>query len=117
MRIQKHPILQFDTGREVRFTFDGRELTGREGEPVAASLLANGISVMRRTEKGHEPRGVFCGIGQCCECMVVVDGKPNIRSCITPLREGMRVESQSGFGRIGTELAGDVPPSDPEAEP
>ncbi len=104
MRIREHPILSYKTGRPVRFTMDGTELTGMEGEPIASALMANGVFQFRHTEKAGEPRGVFCGIGQCCECMVIVDGKPNVRSCITPLKEGMRVQTQEGFGQIGGEL-------------
>ena len=105
MRVFEHPILTYPRGRTVTFTMDGKELTGYEGEPVAAALMAAGIFRFRRTEKERGPRGVFCGIGQCCECMVVIDGVPNVRSCVTPLREGMRVETQEGFGVIGEEVA------------
>ena len=104
MRIEEHPILTYKTGRPVRFTMDGIELTGMEGEPIASALMASGIFTFRHTEKEGGPRGVFCGIGQCCECMVIADGKPNVRSCITPLKEGMQIRTQEGFGQIGGAL-------------
>lgn len=104
MRIKEHPIVTYRQGRTVGFTMDGKPLTGIEGEPIASALIANGIQAFRHTQKHHEPRGLFCGIGQCTDCMVVVDGTPNVRACITPLREGMRVETQEGFGRLGVEL-------------
>ena len=98
-RIEEHPILgKIKKGRQVSFTFDGRELKGYEGEPVAAALKAAGVMVHRYTAKQHKPRGVFCAIGRCTDCVMIVDGKPNIRTCITPLREGMNVQTQYGTG-------------------
>ena len=100
-RIKEHPIVTYPEGREVAFTFDGRPMTGREGQPIAAALMDNGISVFRVTEKLKQPRGLFCGIGQCNDCVVVVDGRPNVRSCVTPLEEGMAIETQKGLGKAG----------------
>ena len=54
--------------------------------------------VHRYTKKQHKPRGIFCAIGRCTDCVMIVDGKPNIRTCITPLREGMEVQTQYGVG-------------------
>lgn len=96
-RIAVHPILGVqEKGRAVSFTYDGRTLEGREGEPIAAALKAAGVMVHRYTQKQHRPRGVFCAIGRCTDCVMVVDGKPNIRTCVTPLREGMTVRTQYG---------------------
>lgn len=61
-----------------------------------AALRVAGIMVHRYTKKKHEPRGVFCAIGRCTDCVMVVDGKPNVRTCITPLRAGMDVRTQYG---------------------
>ncbi|GEM_PF-34794 len=98
-RITEHPILgKIEKGRKVNFTFDGREFAGYEGEPIAAALKANGVAVHRYTAKLHKPRGIFCAIGRCTDCVMVIDGKPNIRTCITPLREGMNVQTQYGTG-------------------
>jgi aerobic-type carbon monoxide dehydrogenase small subunit (CoxS/CutS family) len=52
--------------------------------------------VHRYTAKRHEPRGIFCAIGRCTDCVMVVDGVPNVRTCMTPLTEGMRVQTQYG---------------------
>jgi predicted molibdopterin-dependent oxidoreductase YjgC len=99
MRLSEHPILgQAELGQSVNFTFDGQELRGYEGEPVAAALKAAGIQVHRYTKKTKSPRGVFCAIGRCTDCVMVVDGRPNVRTCVTPLTEGMRVETQYGSG-------------------
>lgn len=99
MRIKEHPILgSAPAKRMVSFTFDGNPLTGLEGEPIAVALKENGVMVHRYTTKEHTPRGVFCAIGRCTDCVMVVDGQPNTRTCITSLREGMRVETQHGVG-------------------
>lgn len=96
-RIEEHPILgKTQKGKQVTFTFDGKELTGYEGEPVAAALKAAGVMVHRYTQKEHKPRGIFCAIGRCTDCVMIVDGMPNIRTCVTPLQEGMTVQTQYG---------------------
>lgn len=100
MRITEHPVLGTTPEmREVTFTFDGKQLSGMEGEPIAAALKAAGVVVHRYTKKQHEPRGIFCAIGRCTDCVMIVDGKPNIRTCITPLAEGMTVQTQDGVSQ------------------
>lgn len=97
MRIENHPVLgEYDKGKLVNFEFDGKELTGFEGEPVAMALKAAGVMVHRHTMKYGEPRGIFCAIGRCTDCVMIVDGKPNVRTCVTPLSEGMIVQTQYG---------------------
>lgn len=95
MRIKEHPILDFPTaGPWVQITVNGQEIRARDGEPVAAAILAAGVKVFRRTPKLHEPRGVYCAIGRCTDCVMRVDGVPSVRTCVTPARDGMVVESQ-----------------------
>lgn len=100
MRISSHPILSFEAKKVVSFTFEGRPMSGLEGEPIAAALHDNGVLVLRHSIKKHRPRGFFCAIGRCSSCLMVVDGVPNIRTCVEPLREGMVVLRQSGKGTI-----------------
>ncbi|HCJ09198.1 MAG: (2Fe-2S)-binding protein [Lachnospiraceae bacterium] len=96
-RIMEHPILGITPeGKKVTFTFDGKELTGMEGEPIAMALKNAGVMVHRYTAKRHEPRGIYCAIGRCTDCVMIVDGKPNIRTCITPLAAGMEIQTQYG---------------------
>lgn len=104
MRVEKHPVLgDREVGRSVTVTVDGREITAVEGEPIAAALLAHGIKVMRKTPRFGEPRGIFCGIGRCTDCIMTVDGVPNVRTCVTPVRAGMVITSNlqevNGDGR------------------
>lgn len=97
MRISEHPILGVPEEKAVvAFTYDGKPITGLEGEPIAIALEAAGIMIHRYTKKQHKPRGIFCAIGRCTDCVMVVDGKPNIRTCITPLLAGMTVQTQYG---------------------
>ncbi len=94
-RIRTHPILDFpDQGPWITITVNGQPVQAREGEPVAAAMMAAGLKVFRRTPKLHSPRGVFCAIGRCTDCVMRVDGTPSVRTCVTPARDGMVVESQ-----------------------
>ena len=96
-RITNHPILGETPERKlVKFTYDGKTLEGYEGEPIAAALKAAGILIHRYTKKEHTPRGIFCAIGRCTDCVMVVDGVPNVRTCVTPLKAGMKVQTQYG---------------------
>jgi len=97
MRIKNHPILgKLDKGREVRFFYDGKEYTGREGEPVAAALYAAGIRIHSYSPRKKRPRGIFCMIGKCTDCVMVINGRPNLRTCVTTLEEGMDIRTQMG---------------------
>jgi aerobic-type carbon monoxide dehydrogenase small subunit (CoxS/CutS family) len=77
-------------GRRIEFTVDGVAVEAFEGESVAAALLAAGRRRLRETGRRSEPRGFYCGIGLCFECAMVVDGR-RVRTCVTPVRDGMRV--------------------------
>lgn len=99
-RIENHIILgNLEEGKEVRITVDGKQISAREGEPILSALLASGIQVQNVSEKKHEPRGYFCGIGRCTGCVMTVNGDPNVRTCITPVEDGMVVETQDGLGK------------------
>lgn len=99
-RINEHPILGVPLkGKMVKFLYDGREVEGYEGEPISAALKSAGVMVHRYTKKQHKPRGIFCAIGRCTDCVMIVDGKPNVRTCVTPLREGMKIRTQYGVSQ------------------
>ncbi len=99
-RIWEHPILVFKRDKKVKFFFEGQEVEAYEGESVAAALYAIGIDVFSYSAKLSRPRGAFCMIGKCSSCFMIVDGIPNTRTCIEPVREGMRVERQHGLAPI-----------------
>ena len=93
MRITEHPILQFNRKREITFFYNGHKIKAFEGETIASALHAAGVKVLSHSVKYNRPRGFFCGIGKCSSCLMRVNGVPNIRTCITPVEDGMVVES------------------------
>lgn len=103
-RVRDHPILgKLPERRVVHLTFDGQSIAALEGEPILAALAAHGIRRCRTTAARGEPRWSYCGIGRCTDCVMVVNGVPNVRTCVTPVVEGMRVETQYGRGHWGVE--------------
>jgi sarcosine oxidase, subunit alpha len=98
-RIRDHPVLgALGPAPMVSFTFDGATVEGRAGEPIAAALLAAGYRVLRTMPRFGDSRGGYCMIGRCADCLVVVDGEPNVPACVTPVAAGLDVRSQRGFG-------------------
>ena len=81
-----------ERGRPIKLTVDGEAIEAYEGETVAAALIASGRRVFH-TIPGGQPRGIFCGIGVCFDCMVTVDDAERVRACITPVRDGMRIST------------------------
>jgi predicted molibdopterin-dependent oxidoreductase YjgC len=99
MRIEDHPILgKAPERRSVTIVVDGKPITALEGEPIAAALAASGKRVFRHTKKRGEPRGYFCGLGRCSDCLMTVNGVPQVRTCITLVEDGMCVDTQEGLG-------------------
>jgi predicted molibdopterin-dependent oxidoreductase YjgC len=86
-------------GPAVTILLDGRPVRAHAGETVATVLIAEGHTATRTTA-GGQPRGLFCGMGVCFDCLVVVDGTPNTRACMTFVAEGMDVRRQAGHGPI-----------------
>jgi hypothetical protein len=81
------------------FDFDGRPVPFAAGQSVGAALVAAGILSWRITRVESRPRGIFCGIGICFDCLVTVDGRPNERACLVPAEVDMTVRRQEGTGR------------------
>jgi predicted molibdopterin-dependent oxidoreductase YjgC len=99
MRIEEHPIFgELPEKTSVTIFVDGEPVAAQEGEPIAAALMAAGKRVFRFTRKRQEARGYFCGLGRCTDCAMTVNGIPQVRTCITPVEEGMQVETQYGSG-------------------
>ncbi|MFO8164101.1 MAG: FAD-dependent oxidoreductase [Desulfatiglandales bacterium] len=98
-RIDKHPILEIPERKEVEFSWNGKRFTGYEGEMIASALFANDIHIFGHHPKDDSPQGMFCANGQCSQCLVIADGLP-VKSCMTPLREGMDVRSVDGQPKL-----------------
>ncbi|MEK8145503.1 (2Fe-2S)-binding protein [Streptomyces sp. M10(2022)] len=83
---------------QFEFSIDGRPVNALPGQSVAAALWAAGILTWRTTRVNGQPRGAFCGIGSCFDCLATVNGRPNRRACLLPVRPGDRVTTQEGDG-------------------
>lgn len=73
---------------------DGQPVRAIEGESVASALLAAGLQVTRHTAVSGAPRGPWCMMGACFDCVAIVDGRRGVRTCMTSVREGLRVDTQ-----------------------
>src|SRR5262245_59085049 len=94
-RVGAGPAELVDRTKPSTFSFDGRTVSGFEGDTIASALASRGIDVVSRSFKYHRPRGLLCCAGRCPNCLVDVDGTPNKRACTTPARQGMKVRSQN----------------------
>jgi predicted molibdopterin-dependent oxidoreductase YjgC len=100
MRVEDHPILGKDERKKkINIYVDDKLIQALEGDTIAAALLAQRIRINRYTKKKNEPRGLYCGIGRCTDCIMIVNGIPNIRTCVTFVEEGMKVETLKGLGQ------------------
>jgi sarcosine oxidase subunit alpha len=86
-----------DVNREIiSFSFDGQTVGAMRGDSVATALLAAGLTVCRTTAISGAPRAPYCLMGICFECLVTIDGMTSRQACLTPVTDGMRVETQRG---------------------
>lgn len=83
------------------FSFDGEAIEFHNGQTVGAALVKARILSWRTTRKQGRPRGLFCGIGICFDCLITVNGSPNQRACLVAAAGGMSVRTQHGTGSDG----------------
>ena len=83
----------------LELSIDGRTLLARPGQSVGAALIEAGIRSWRTTRVQRRPRGIFCGIGVCYDCLVTIDGVPNQRACLVTAEAGMAL--QTGGAEVG----------------
>ena len=98
LRIKEHPILEFNHDEVIRFTYNGKPVEGIKGDTIASALHNLGIRKLSHSIKYNRARGFYCAIGNCASCNMIVDSVPNVRTCITVLKEGMVVETQTNKG-------------------
>ncbi len=96
-RLDPHPAQIIDRSRAVVFDYEGKPVQAYEGDTVASALYAAGTRTFGRSFKYHRPRGLLCGAGRCPNCLMTVDGVPNVRSCTEKVRSGMRVRHQNAW--------------------
>ena len=100
MRIRTHPIIDFKKRKELPFYFQKKKIVGEEGDTIASALHAAGVTTLTTSLRYDNPRGFFCGIGKCSSCLMRVNGVPNVRTCIAPLKEGIYVEMQEKLAEL-----------------
>ncbi len=93
--------------RPVAITFEGEAVSAREGDTVAAALLAAGLAATRTTPVSGAPRGAFCLMGVCFDCLVEIGGEPNRQGCMVEVRDGMAVRRMRGARSAGAASSDD----------
>ena len=93
-----------DRSAAVEFTSDGRKIRAQQGDTIASALYAAGTTTFSRSFKYHRPRGLLCAVGHCPNCLVTVDGEPNVRACTRPVEPGMKVRHQNAWPSLRWDL-------------
>ena len=91
-----------DAGAAVSITIDGAPFDARAGDTVAAALLAAGVTTFHTTPVSAAPRGPYCLMGTCFDCLVDIDSQPNRQACLTRVAAGMQIATQHGAARIAS---------------
>ena len=104
MRLPPQPDERIDRTQEVVFTFRGKPVRAFRGDTFGSALFADGQRVFSRSFKYHRPRGLLCCSGSCPNCMMTVDGTPNVRVCAEPVREGADLTPQNVLGSLEHDL-------------
>ncbi len=110
-RLVTHPILDCDKDTPVNFTFNGKVMKARKGEVISSALLANGIHIFGKHHIDGSGRGIFCANGQCSNCLLLADSTP-VKSCMTPVEEGVDVQSLDGLPELISDDTPVAPPPD-----
>src|SRR5262249_3567917 len=93
-----------DPDQPLTSTFDGRTIPAFAGHSIGAALYAAGVRIFTRSFKYHRPRGLLCLTGDCPNCLMQVDGKPNVRTCIEPARQGQVVCHQNAWPSLNFDV-------------
>jgi sarcosine oxidase subunit alpha len=96
--------LLVDASRKLTFTFDGKPVSALAGQSIGAALYASGVRTFSRSFKYHRPRGLFCVGGECPNCLMQVDGRPNVRVCIEPAQNGQVVRHQNAWPSLNFDV-------------
>ena len=100
MRLAAQPHERIDRAQEIRFFYEGQAVRGLAGDTIGSALYAAGRRVFSRSFKYHRPRGLMCCTGHCPNCLMTVDGIPNVRVCVTPLTADTSVKAQNVLGSL-----------------
>ena len=105
-RLTRLPTLRIDPAETFSFAYRGKTYGGLKGDTVATALYANGIRIFSRSIKFHRPRGLYSLDGECSNCLMEIDGVPNVRAEQLLLRDGMSVRPQNVVGSPEIDLKG-----------
>jgi sarcosine oxidase subunit alpha len=104
VRLEPQPAERIDRSRSIAFTYAGETVPAFEGDTIGSALYADGRRVFSRSFKYHRPRGFVCCSGHCPNCLMTVDGAPNVRVCVEPARDGAVVSAQNVLGSLERDL-------------
>jgi D-hydroxyproline dehydrogenase subunit gamma len=91
-----------DTNPTLRLSVNGVPILAAPGDTVAAALLLSGCGIFRWAKPSGEPRGPYCGMGVCFDCVVTINGHPGRQACLVPAEDGMVVETTANPKHVGT---------------
>ena len=103
-RLDPSPIELTDRSKEIEFEFNGRPIQAYEGDTVGSALYASGVRIFSRSFKYHRVRGMLCVSGSCPNCLMTVDGVPNVRACVRRVEQGMQVKGQNAWPGLERDL-------------
>src|SRR5437867_9911673 len=104
MRLPPQSNERIDRSKPITFSFEGTAVQAFAGDTIGSALFAAGRRVFSRSFKYHRRRGLLCCAGSCPNCMMKVDGVPNVRVCVEPVREGVQVRAQNVLGSLERDL-------------
>ncbi len=104
-RLEPHAAEWIDRQQPLKFEFEGRSYQGYAGDTISAALAAAGVTYLARSFKYHRPRGILSFANADSNVLLQVDGVPNVRGDVTPLRDGMRIAAINTFGGLAGDRA------------
>ena len=107
MHIEHHPVLGRQLKEIVTIYYNDKPYKAYKQQTVAAALIANGIKKFGVSRKNLQPRGLFCSLGRCCSCYMTVNGEDHVNTCMTRVKEGMKIYPNIEDPKVGRENHGD----------
>ena len=103
-RLDPAPLELIDRSKIIEFEFNGRPVYAYEGDTIGSALYASGVRIFSRSFKFHRVRGMLCVSGNCPNCLMTVDGVPNVRACVQRVEQGMKVKGQNAWPGLERDL-------------
>jgi len=103
-RLPKQPLEIINRSKEISISFNGKQIHAYDGDTIGSALYSSGIRTFSRSFKYHRPRGLFCTSGKCANCLMNVNGIPNVRICTETVKDGMVVKHQNAWPSLSTDL-------------